>query len=125
MANFNLSASINGLRQYDFNAPLSDSYVVMGTLELPSQAATAPSGPGGGGIGTGSVPGPDLHSQVVVVVKLNSTTVYTGPAGAKGFKTGVNAVASDTISIILSSSLSIDQQPNAVKGSIQIYQGGD
>lgn len=123
MANYYVNAAINGLRTYDFPVPFTDTYVVAGTLELVSQAPTAAQGPGGGGIGTGSVPGLPIASQVVVTVALNSSTVYTGPVGAKGFKTGVNATAGDIIHITLSSSLAQDQQPNAVKCNVSIFEG--
>ena len=125
MANVYLNTTFNGLSEFDYPAPVADSFVVEGSLQLPAQVPTAASGPGGGGIGTSSVPGLPLSSQVVVTVKQNSTTIYTGVAGAKGFKTGVNAALNDVIKIILTSSASIDQQPNAVQCTVSIYEGGE
>lgn len=126
MANYNLTATLNGLREYDFPAPSAGPFVVKGTLELPSQAPTAAQGAGGGGIGTGAVPGLPQSSQVVVVVKNINATIYTGPAGAKGFECGVNIAApGDLIKVIMSSSLALDQQPNAVKMTLSIFEGAE
>jgi hypothetical protein len=62
-------------------------------------------------------------SQVVVTVLQNSTTIYTGPAGAEGFRCSANAALTDTFSVTLSSSASIDQGLNAVKMVFGITSG--
>lgn len=116
--------TVTGLQEFDFTAPTTDSYTVQGTLELPANLVpTASQGAGGGGIGTGSTPGLPVPSQVVTVVKQNSTTRYTSNAGDRGFIVGINATAGDTIKVIFSSSLAQDEQLNAMKCTIAISEG--
>lgn len=124
IANYLNTATVTGLQEFDFVVPTTDSYNVQGTLELPNQIVpTASQGAGGGGIGTGSTPGLPIPSQVVVVVKVNSTTKYTSNAGDRGFLVGVQCTAGDTIKVTLSSSLAQDTQLNAAKCTIAISEG--
>jgi hypothetical protein len=124
MANLVRNTTITNLGEFDFLAPEAGNYVINGTLQLPNQIVpTAAQGPGGGGIGTSSVPGIAIPSQVVTVIKLNSTTKYTSNAGDRGFSTGIVGVAQgDTIKVILSSSLAQDNQPEAVQCTLSIFE---
>lgn len=108
MANFNLNATVQGLGTTTIVAPTTDTYVVTGTLTLPSIPA-----------------GSATSSSVVVTVNLNGSPVYTGAAGSRGFRTGVTATAADTITIVLSSAAAVDLQPNAVKMTLSMYEGAE
>jgi hypothetical protein len=117
------TTTVTGLQEFDFIVPTTDAYTIQGTLEVPFVVPTAAQGPGGGGIGTGSTPGLPTPSQIVTVVKQNSTTKYTSNPGDKGFLTGINATAGDTIKVIFSSSQIQDEQLNAMKCTIAISEG--
>lgn len=116
------SATVTGLQEFDFVAPSTDAYTVQGTIQAPCIVPSATQG-AGGGAGTGTGGGAQIASQVVTVVKLNSSTKYTSNAGDKGFIVGINATAGDTIKVILSSSLAQDNQPNAIQCTIAISEG--
>jgi hypothetical protein len=116
------SATVQGLNTYTYTLPNTDSYTVRGTLQLPNIVPSALQGPGGGA-GTGTGGGIQVASQVVTVVKHNNTTLYTSNAGDRGFLVGFPATAGDTVSFIMSSSLSQDQQPNAVQLTFTIDEG--
>jgi hypothetical protein len=105
MANFLGNQSLNGLQTTTiFTAPAAGAYFIQGYLTLP-QLSTA-----------GAV------SQVVAVVKQNSSTELTGTAGASGFAIpAITAAAGDVFSVVLSSSAAPDQVTNAVQG--QVYFG--
>lgn len=63
-------------------------------------------------------------SGLVITVKHNTSTVYTGTAGALGAWTNVSGVtAGDTISVITSSSNAVDAGINAIQGNIAISEG--
>ena len=62
-------------------------------------------------------------SAVVIVIKVNSTTKYTGTAGANGAYVSVSCSAGDTIKVITSSSNAVDNALNAVQGTIAISEG--
>jgi hypothetical protein len=109
MANFNTSATVTGLGSpiYSVTVPTADTYVIQASLTLPT---TVTSG---------------SPSAVVIVVKHNSTTVYTGAPGDEGFSLGgIQCAASDTLSVNLTSANSNDNQLNAVKMSVQVWEGG-
>ena len=99
--------SLNGLNTTTiFTAPAAGVYFVNGQLSLPHASTT------GGGI----------NSAVVVVVKKNASTVYTGTAGATGFQIPQQTLASgDVVSTVLTSAAAPDQVLNAVTG--QVYFG--
>ena len=117
------TTTVSGLQEFDFNAPSTDTYTVQGTLELPNIVPAMSAYGTGGGAGTGTGGGAQVASQVVTVVKKNSTTLYTSNAGDRGFMVGVTATAGDTIKVIFSSSLAQDEQLNAMKCTIAIYEG--
>ena len=94
MANFNGQISVNGLQTFTiFTAPAAGVYFVNGQLTLP-QLVTS------GGAGA---------SAVVATVKQNSSTIYTGAAGASGFQIPqITCASGDVISVVLSSAVAID-----------------
>lgn len=114
--------TVNGLSTTTINIPTTDFYTVAGTLQLPTAGPTASTG-AGGGAGTGAVATNQTQSQVVVTVNHNGSPIYTGAAGAKGFSTGAQCTAGDTMTVVLTSSLSQDQQPNAVSATITTVEG--
>ena len=118
----NLSTTVTGLGTTVIGIPNTDVYTVQCTLQLPNIVPSASPG-AGGGAGTGTGGGPQVNSQVVTVIKHNTTTLYTSNAGDRGAMIGFSASAGDTLSIILSSSLLQDEQTNAVQCTIAVYEG--
>lgn len=107
MANFGFTASVVGLgTKVLTSAPAAGQYVINGVISLPQISQ-----------------GDALNSQVVVVVKKNATTIFTSDAGDSSFYIATTLAANDAISIILSSSLASDNQLNAVKTTVNIYEG--
>jgi len=117
------SGTFTGLQEFDFVAPSTDSYTIQGTIQAPNIVPGMSAYGAGGGAGTGTGGGAQVASQVVAVVKLNSSTKYTSNAGDRGFSVGINATAGDTIKVILSSSLAQDEQLNAIQCTIAISEG--
>jgi hypothetical protein len=92
--------SLTDLNSITFGAQTAGTYQLAGHLSLPRPAA-------GGG-----------QSAVVVTVKQNGTTKYTGLPGAAGFAVPIEYTAFDTIQVSLTSSAAVDQGPNAIKGVV-------
>ena len=123
MANQNQSQTVTNLGTTTLNILTTDTYTVNVTLQIPNIVPTPTPG-AGGGAGTGSVSGTQIASQVVVTIKQNGTTVLTSSAGAKGLTlAGISCTAGDVLTVTLSSSLSQDQQPNAVQATIALSEG--
>ncbi len=59
-----------------------------------------------------------LASQVVCTLTQNSTTVYTGHAGAEGAHVDLSCALGDTIVITFTSSAAVDQGLNVIKSTI-------
>lgn len=89
---------ITGLQTLHLFAPVSGIYDLAGKMTLPE-----------------IYEGNSAASQVVASVTQNGTTVYTGLAGADGFRLPLNCVIGDNIAVTLSSSAPVDQPINAVK----------
>ncbi len=103
-ANFNQNSTFGGLgTAASVKVPDAGLYQVNGSITLPSIPMGSP-----------------LASAVVVVVNKNGSPVYTGSAGSRGFQTQVSCAALDVISVVLSSALAEDNEPNAVKSTISI-----
>lgn len=122
MANFSNTQTVTNLGTNTVLIPTTDMYQIQGTLTLPNVVSSATQGPGGGsGTGTG---GTSVPSQVVLVVKQNGSTILTMPAGALGFSIpNLPCTAGDSITFTTSSSLSQDQQPNAIRLTLAISEG--
>jgi hypothetical protein len=107
MANLNMNSVLAGLGTFTLlTAPTADIYTVEGTLILPS-------------INKGDA----ASSQVVVTVKQNGSTIYTGQAGAAGFYVQTQCAVSDVITMVLSSSLAEDSGLNVVKTTVSVFEG--
>jgi len=119
---FTLSTTVTNIATTTITIPTTDTYNFQGTLTLPNIVTAATQGAGGGaGTGTGGTFSP---SQVVVTIKQNGTTIYTGAAGALGFAVnGVSCTANDSITIALSSSQAQDNQPEAIKMTLSVSEG--
>lgn len=117
------STSVTNLQTHTITIPTTDVYNFQGTLTLPNIVPTATQG-AGGGAGTGTGGGPQVASQVVVTIKQNGSTIYTSNAGDRGFcLNGVSCTANDVITIQRSSSLSQDQQPQAIRMTLAVSEG--
>lgn len=100
---FNMNCGIVGLQSVTFGIPEAGTFLVSAKLTLP----TIPEGE-------------STNSQVVVTINQNGSTVYTGPAGAKGCGFETTCLANDTIQVLLSSSAAIDQGLNVVRAVISV-----
>lgn len=108
MANFNLSTTVSGIGTFTIGtAPTTDYYIIQGTVDLPT-IQNGSSGP----------------SAIVVLVKKNASTIYTSTAGDRGFRVGSSFTAGDTLSIVTSSANSVDNQLNAVRTTVLMWEGG-
>ncbi len=94
-----------GLGTVTVTSGIAGPYFVEGKLALPTLT-------NGGG-----------ESECLVTIVQNSSTVYTGTAGADGFKTELLCTANEDIAITLSSSASADQGLNAIKSVISFGLG--
>ena len=72
----------------------------------------------------------DTNSTLSVVVNQNGSPIYTnatlpgsGTIRDINFKLGINATATDTLSVVVTSSAAIDNQLNTVKTTISIGTG--
>lgn len=107
MPNRRISGTFTGLGTFSvFTVPVTDVYQIIGTLSNPSVSA-----------------GDGTNSQVVVVIKQNASTIYTGAAGAKGFAISAQLTAADVVSLVLTSSASVDQPTNVIKTTLTIVEG--
>ncbi len=125
MSNFYRTATFTGLTEFDYIVQEAGNYTVRCKLELPSLIVPTPTPGAGGGAGTGTNAASTqaIPSQVVTIIKLNSTTKLTSAAGDRGASVDISgASAGDTIKVILSSSLAQDNQPEAVKCTVAIYE---
>jgi len=123
MSQQNQTLTATNLGTTTLNIQNTDTYTIATTLQCPNIVPSATQG-AGGGAGTGTGGGTQVASQVVITVKQNGTTKATSSAGAKGLTVpGLACTAGDTITVILSSSLSQDKQPNAVQATIALSEG--
>lgn len=106
MATYNQSAVFNGLGTFTVITPIAGNYFVEGKISLPT-------------LSTGAT----ANSAVVTTINQNGSPVYTGTAGAEGFRTDIAAAANDTIAVVFSSAAAVDKALNVIKATIQIGQG--
>ena len=106
MANYYQNLEINGLGTITTTIPIAGTHFFDGKLTLP-------------GINKGS----SGASAVVVTITQNGPTVYTGVAGANGFRTDITCAVGDVIGFVLTSAAAVDQPLNAVKGVIALGVG--
>lgn len=105
MANYNQNLVFNGLGTLSITVPVAGSYFCEGKISLPTLT-------NGGGV-----------SACLVTINQNGSPIYTGQAGAEGFKTDIVCAALDVIAIVLSSSAAADQPLNVIKSTISIGIG--
>lgn len=105
-ANYTTNETFNGLGTFNIGVPEAGNYNIQGSITLPTIQG-----------------GDAADSQVVVTIKINSgSTIYTGPAGCKGFQTTHTASANDILNIILSSGAAVDQPINVIKTTASISE---
>lgn len=92
-----------GLGTFSTSVDDTGVYEIIASLTLPTKAK-----------------GASGDSAVVTVLKQNSTTMRTSPAGEEGFMFPLTCAAGDTIQIILSSAATVDQASNVIKGTVAI-----
>lgn len=107
MANFYQSQTVEGLSTVTIKVPTSDTYKLEGKINTPSLQS-----------------GSNAQSSVVVTISQTGLgTIYTGPAGAKGFQIKPVCSANDVLTIVLSSANAVDQGTNMIKSVISISEG--
>lgn len=68
--------------------------------------------------------GSSAPSQVVVTVNQNGSPIYTGTAGAEGFKQQMLCTSGDTITVVTSSTAAVDTTSlNGIKAVIGFTNG--
>lgn len=102
---FNQNVTIAGLQSYSVGVPTAGPYFVEGKISIPTIT-------NGGG-----------QSSVVATVNQNGSPIYTGVAGAEGFRTDLLCAAADVIQIVLSSAAAPDLGLNNVKATVAIGSG--
>lgn len=105
MANFNQTEVFQGLGTLAIGVPDAATYNV-------DVKSTIPTLINGGGV-----------SALVIVIKVNATTKYTGSAGNMGAWAQVTCSAGDTINVVFSSSNAVDSALNAVKSVVAVSEG--
>lgn len=103
--NFAQNLVFNGLGTLSFTIPQDGSYRFDGKISIPTIV-------NGGG-----------PSSLLVVVNQNGSPVYTGVAGAEGFKVDLSCLLGDVIAMVFSSSAAADLALNVIKSTIAISQG--
>jgi hypothetical protein len=93
-----------GLNTYSVSVPSAGIYEIRGNVTHPTAQDSG------------------LMSSVVVTVNQNSSPIYTGIAGARGFRVNALCALNDTLSVVLSSSAPVDQGLNVIKTTIAISQ---
>lgn len=106
MANYAQNLVFNGIGTLTIVMPVAGPCFIEGKLSLPSLNAGS-SGP----------------SSVVVTVNQNGSPIYSGPAGAEGFKVDFTAALSDSMTVVTSSSAAVDTALNAVKMTVSVGSG--
>jgi hypothetical protein len=101
---FNQNVVINGLNNFSVTVPYAGPYVVKGKVTIP----TLVNGAGASGL--------------IVTLKQNGTTIFTGLTGAEGFKALASCAAYDVLEVLVSSSNS-DDSSLTVKSVFDFSQG--
>lgn len=110
MANFSQNFAISGLETLTVVMPVAGLFQLSGKIKLPRLAASDASDPN-----FLSYP-----SAVVVTIKQNGSTIFTGQAGADGFSIPLLTALKDSITVQLSSSAAEDAVLNAVSAVVSI-----
>lgn len=105
MANYAQNLVVNGLGTTSVTIPVADDIFVEGHMSLPTLT-------NGGGV-----------SAALVVINKNGSPVYTGQAGAEGFRADIACAAGDVIAVVISSSAPADLPLNVIKTTMSIGSG--
>lgn len=107
MSAFNQNVNLCGLTSYSVAVPNAAPYALDWKISLPTVV-------NGGG-----------QSAVVMTVTntTQSTTIYTGIAGAEGGSVVTSCAANDVLQFALTSAAAPDQGLNTIKATIAIAQG--
>lgn len=106
MPSFSSNSEFQGLGTFTVKVPEASQYTVKGTITLPTVNTTG-----------------SEQSQLLVVINVNGSPVYTGQVSARGFEARTACAANDVITVVFSSPLAIDAANNAIKSTISISQG--
>lgn len=101
-----LNTTITGLQTFSMGCPDTSVYTVQVSNTTPSI------------ITNGTTP-----SALVTTIKHGSSTVYTSNPGDLGAFVEISAASGDTISVITSSTSTVDSAINAVKSTISVSEG--
>lgn len=110
MANYSQNFAISGLETLTIVMPIAGNFTLSGKLKLPRLSQADPSDPN-----YLSYP-----SAVVVTIKQNGSTIYTGSAGQDGFSIPILAALKDSFTVALSSSAAEDEVLNAVSAVVSL-----
>ncbi len=102
---YNQNLAFNGLGTLSITIPFDGAFFFDGKISLPTLT-------NGGGV-----------SACLVTINQNGSPVYTGIAGAEGFKTDIACTAGDVIAMVFSSAAAADQGLNVIKSVIAIGTG--
>jgi len=106
MANYSQNLVFSGLGTLSTVVPSAGLYLLQGQLSIPTLVS-------GGGV-----------SACLVTINQNGSPVYTGQAGAEGFRAEIACSALDTLAVVLSSAAAADQPANSIKMNAQLSLGG-
>lgn len=104
---FNQNLESVGLSSVDTAVDVAGPYFVKGKIILPRIAA-------GGG---------QSSAVVTITNRTGPVTLYTGLAGADGFRVDTLCAVGDVLRVAITSAASADQDVNAIKTQIQIGSG--
>lgn len=103
---FNQNLTFAGLGTLSLTVPLAGPYFVEGKITLP----TLPKGDA-------------TPSALVVTIRQNGSLIYTGAAGAEGFRIDVACAANDVLAMTFASGAAVDQGLNVIKSTIAVGLG--
>ncbi len=102
---YNQNLTFNGLGTLSITVPFAGAFFFEGKISLPTLT-------NGGGV-----------SACLVTINQNGSPVYTGIAGAEGFRADIACAANDVIAMVFSSAAAADQGLNVIKSVIAIGSG--
>ncbi len=110
MSNYSQNFAISGLETLTIVMPVAGNCIMTGKIKLPRLSQTDPTDPNYLA----------YPSAVVVTIKQNGSTIYTGPPGQDGFAIPILYALKDTFTVQLSSAAAEDAVLNAVSAVISL-----
>lgn len=106
MADDSNRSSFTGKATYTYVAPTAGPYRIQWQMDLPqiSKGATA-------------------NSEVVMTVNVGGSPIFTGTAGAQGGEVTTVCAAADIITLVTTSSATVDAPLNVIKSNVCISHG--